>query len=214
LHGWSGTCHQWNDIIDCQEYADDYGFVIICPDGLYDLWYINSPVPEENQFESFFVSDLLPFISGNFRIQQQNIFITGLSMGGHGALYLFAKHPGFFKSAGSLSGLLQLNDWRHHFGIDRVLGLEGKGNDNNLLSLYSVAGNIDRIQSARKKIIVSCGTEDPFYTINTHFVAECKRHDIDVRFVKSAGGHTATYWASAIGQHFDFFRKLTTIVDD
>ena len=213
LHGWSGTYHQWNDIIDCQEYADDYGFIIICPDGLFDSWYIDSPVPGENQMESFFVTELLPFISDNFRIQQQNVFITGLSMGGYGALYLFAMHSDSFKSAGSLSGLLQLDAWRHYYGIDRILGIEGNGKDNKLLSDYSVSGNIDKIKSAHKKIIVSCGTEDPFYTINQTFVTTCKRNNIDVFFTTSPGGHSGAYWASAIGEQFDFFRKLAGGVD-
>lgn len=53
LHGWSGNYHQWDDIINCQEYANDYGTIIVCPDGLYDSWYLNSPVVSENQYESF-----------------------------------------------------------------------------------------------------------------------------------------------------------------
>ena len=213
LHGWSGDYHQWDDIIDCQKYADKYGFIIICPDGLYDSWYINSPAKKEMQFESFFISDLAPFISDKFQTQQQNIFITGLSMGGHGALYLFAMYPAYFKSAGSLSGLLKLNSWDSHYGIDRILGLEKTESDNKLLSDYSVAGNIDKIKSANKKIVVSCGTEDPFYTINTNFNDACKRNNIDILFIKSTGGHTSAYWTLAIGEHFDFFRKLATAVD-
>ena len=214
IHGYSGNYHQWDDMIDCQEYADKYGFIIICPDGLYDSWYINSPAKMEIQFESFFMSDLMPFISDKFRTQQQNTFITGLSMGGHGALYLFALHPASFKSAGSLSGLLQLDSWRNHYGIDQILGLAETENDDQLLSEFSVAGNIDKIKAANKKIIVSCGTEDPFYTINTSFVDDCKSCNIDVRFIKSTGGHTNAYWASAIGDQFDFFRKLATASDN
>lgn len=34
--------------------------------------------------------------------------ITGLSMGGHGALYLSAKHPDLFCLAGSMSGALDM----------------------------------------------------------------------------------------------------------
>ena len=208
LHGWSGNYHQWDDVIDCQEYADKYGFIIICPDGLYDSWYINSPAKKEMQFESFFILDLVPFISDKFRTQQQNIFITGLSMGGHGALYLFAMHPAYFKSAGSLSGLLKLNSRRNQYGIDLILGLEETENDNKLLSDYSVAGNIDKIKSANKQIIVNCGTEDPFYSINTNFVDITKKNNINIIFIESPGCHNYAYWESAIDEQFDFFQKL------
>ena len=208
LHGWSGNYHQWDKIIDCQKFADEYGFIIVCPDGLYDSWYIDSPSQKENQFESFFMSDLSPTIWDNFRVQKQNIFITGLSMGGHGALYLFAKHPTYFKSAGSLSGLLDLNLWHNHYGIYRILGLEKTNNDEQILWEYSVAGNIDEINSANKNIIVSCGTEDPFYEINTTFIEACKKNNINVLFIESPGGHNSVYWSSAIDDHFEFFSRL------
>jgi S-formylglutathione hydrolase FrmB len=35
-------------------------------------------------------------------------FITGLSMGGHGAMYLSAKHPELFSAAGSMSGVADM----------------------------------------------------------------------------------------------------------
>ncbi len=208
LHGWSGNYHQWNDIIDCQKYADEYETIIICPDGLYDSWYINSPSQNENQFEDFFVIDLIPIISANFRIQKQNIFITGLSMGGHGALYLYAHNPAYFKSAGSLSGLLKLNKWRNYYSIKRILGLDDTDDDNELLAKYSVAGNIDKIKTANMEIIVSCGTEDPFYMINIDFVNDCKKDSINILFIEDTGGHNRMYWESAIDSQFDFFHEL------
>ena len=209
LHGWSGSYKQWDNIMDCQSYADNYGFIIVCPDGLYDSWYFNSPVEKESQYEKFFMSDLMPFISENFNIQEQNVFITGLSMGGHGALYLFAKHPSYFKSAGSLSGLLELNLWRNHYGIYRILGLAETDNDEHILWKYSVAGNINEIKSADKNIIISCGTEDPFYEINTNFFDACKKNKINVHFIEDPGGHNSAYWSSTIDDHFDFFSRLT-----
>ncbi|MDZ7742183.1 MAG: alpha/beta hydrolase-fold protein [Bacteroidota bacterium] len=124
LHGWGGNFRHWDLMIDCQEYADRYGFVIVCPDGLYDSWYINSPVQGENQFEDFFFKDLFPFVIDHYRVDADEVFISGLSMGGHGALYLMAKHPEKFTSAGSLSGLLKFQAWQNHYALERVLGLD------------------------------------------------------------------------------------------
>ena len=42
LHGWSGNYLQWNSIIELQEYANAYNFIIACPDGFYDSWYLNN----------------------------------------------------------------------------------------------------------------------------------------------------------------------------
>ena len=208
LHGWSGDFRMWHNMIDCQYYANKYQFIIVCPDGLYDSWYIDSPVESENQYESFFNTELIPTISQKFNIQKDNIFITGLSMGGHGSLYLFEKNPDYFKSAGSLSGLLDLTTWWYHYGINRVLGLTEQNNKKDLLEKYSVTGNIANMKLANKKIIVSCGTEDPFYEINRSFIDSCSTHNIDVSFLQSSGGHNTTYWSTAVNGHFNFFNSL------
>jgi S-formylglutathione hydrolase FrmB len=205
LHGWSGNHKYWNDIIGCQDYANKYEIIIICPDGLYDSWYINSPVSGENKFENFFFNEMVPFISENFKIAENDIYITGLSMGGHGALYLFENNTTYFNGAGSLSGLLELTQWENHYGISRILGLKDSVGDTQILKEYSVSGSIDNLNSINKKIIISCGTEDPFHEINKQFVELCKRKSIDVDFIEKSGGHNSTYWRSAIDDHFLFF---------
>lgn len=209
LHGWSGSYHHWNDMIDCQEYANRYGFIIVCPDGLYDSWYLDSPVKGENQYEQFFEKELIPFINDKYRVQDENIFISGLSMGGHGALYLMEKNPAYFKAAGSLSGLLDLSDWGNQYGIDRVLGISATSKSDNILDKYSVMGNIDPLIKANKPLIVSCGTEDPFYRINVAFTEICKSNLIDIQFIESPGAHNSAYWSSAVRTHFEFFKGLT-----
>jgi putative tributyrin esterase len=91
LHGYSGNYKQWNNIMDAQKYADEYGFIIVCPDGLFDSWYLNSPVKKNSQYESFFFDELYPDIKSKYKVDEKYIFISGLSMGGHGALNLFIK---------------------------------------------------------------------------------------------------------------------------
>jgi len=207
LHGWSGNYHHWDDLIDCQLYSNKYNTIIVCPDGLYDSRYIDSPVKTENKFESFFTQDLVPLISEKYNIDNDSIFITGLSMGGHGALYLFEMNPEYFSSAGSLSGLLDLTNWQKYYGISRILGLSGSENSDEILRSYSVVGNVDKITSSNKKIIVSCGTEDPFLNINRKFVDLCKSNGMEVIYKESPGGHNSTYWRSTIDDHFEFFFK-------
>lgn len=208
LHGWSGYHQYWDEIIGCQSYADKYGFIIVCPDGFYDSWYLNSPVATEDQYEDFFVKELIPLINKRFRTQEDHVFITGLSMGGHGALYLYAQHSNLFMSAGSLSGLLRLSAWRDQFGISRILGLDKTRDDEQVLWDYSVAGKTDQLKSAGKEIILSCGTEDPFYGINVNFTDACRRNNIPFQFIVGPGGHDSTYWHSAIDGHLIFFNGL------
>ena len=121
LHGYSGNYKQWNNIMDAQKYADQYGFIIVCPDGLFSSWYLNSPVKKDWQFESFFFDELYPDIQKKYKVDPQNVFISGLSMGGHGALHLFIQKPELFSGAGSTSGGIKLSDGFGKFGLGDLL---------------------------------------------------------------------------------------------
>ncbi len=206
LHGWSGTYRQWDKIIDCQSYSNEYNTIVVCPDGLYDSWYIDSPKEGENDFVSFFNSDLIPYMSQNYKINHDSIFITGFSMGGHGALYLSQNNPDYFLGSGSLSGLLDLTNWQNHYGISRVLGIEKSENNDKILWDYSVIGNANKLKPI-DKIIISCGSEDAFLTNNNSFVNYGKEVGIDIVFIKNKGSHNAKYWKSAVREHFEFFYR-------
>jgi len=207
LHGWSGNYHQWNDIMDCQKYADKYDFIIVCPDGLYDSWYINSPAIKGSQYSDFFFMDLFPFIKKSYRIDSKNVFITGLSMGGHGALYLFEQHPELFRSAGSISGVLDLTNNRNDYRISDYLGLKNDNTDLNILKSYSVVGNIEKITQSGKEIIFSCGASDPFYSVNNEFRVKCDETKTNATYISNPGAHNYPYWKSNIGSHFKFFKE-------
>ncbi len=88
LHGHSANYKSWSKLADLQALSDQYGMIIICPDGLKKSWYINSPQRDSSQYESFFFKELVPFIHNSYKINLAEIFITGASMGGYGALWV------------------------------------------------------------------------------------------------------------------------------
>jgi len=207
LHGWSGNYAQWNDIVNLDSIANKYGFIIVCPDGFYNCWYLNSPVKKNSQFETFFFKNLVPEIFNKFNIDKNNIFITGLSMGGHGALYLFLRHPGFFKSAGSTSGILDITAFPNNWQISDYLGTyaEHKKRWQRFSDTY-LLGNL---KGKHKKIIVDCGTGDFSYKVNQAFDDSCKADGININFLTSPGVHNSAYWKMSILKHFTFFKELT-----
>ena len=207
LHGWSGSYQQWDDIMDCQDYADKYGFILVCPDGLYDSWYLNSPVLPNSQYADFFFKELMPGINKDYRTDTKNIFITGLSMGGHGALYLFSLHPELFCSAGSLSGGVDLSDCADSYGIPRLLGLKNDESDKAILNKFSVEYNLESIQKSGKEIIFSCGTGDFFYDINNQLRISCDKLGIKATYVSAPGGHDYDFWRTHIKSHMIFFSE-------
>jgi S-formylglutathione hydrolase FrmB len=206
LHGWSGNYKQWHQIINCQRYADAYGFVVICPDGFYDSWYINSPLKPNSQLEDFMVKDFLPSIKRQYRINPNNLFITGLSMGGHGALYLFAKKADEFRAAGSTSGLFDLKFSADKYGLTNLLGFPSQSTETWFRA--SVLGNVEKIARAGKEIIFDCGTEDDFYLVNNELRKKCDELKIKATYISQPGKHDRNYWKKSAKAQFEFFKRI------
>lgn len=204
LHGWSGNYEQWSTITNLQNFSDAYNFVIACPDGFYDSWYVNSEL-KQIRFEDFFIKDFLPKLKKEYSLDTNNFFITGLSMGGHGAITLFLKHPGYFKSAGSTSGILDLTHfpdrWSIKDGIGSIKDFPQLWQNNSAFFL------LDSAKIGNKKLFVDCGTEDFAYPVNLNFVKKCQDLGYNFKFISIPGTHSHKHWRKMIPKHFDFFYK-------
>lgn len=207
LHGWSGNYSQWNDVTEgLQKYADKYQFIIVCPDGFYDSWYLDSPINPRSRYETFFINELLPHIKSKFHTDTSNIFITGLSMGGHGAMLMLLKHPGIFKSAGSASGILDITEFPDRWSMLNALGKYSEKPEN--WKKNSDIFLLDNIKGLDKEIIFDCGTEDFAYNVNKRFNERCIALKIRATFISQPGNHSRQYWNKTIDNHFRFFRNL------
>lgn len=206
LHGWSGNYKQWNQITNLQQYADDNGFIIVCPDGLYDSWYVDSPIKPNQKWETFFLDNLMPEVKQKYNVNDSAIFITGLSMGGHGALLMFLKHQKLFKSAGSCSGVVDLRvAAKGDVGVKQTFG-ELKQNAKTY-SEFSVIDNINSLVRSNKQIIFDCGTEDHLYGINNELRKKCDELKIKATYISSPGEHNYEYWKKAIHLQMEFFKQ-------
>ncbi len=207
LHGYSGNYKQWDQIMNAQKYADEYNFVIICPDGLFNSWYINSPAKANSQFEDFFYKELYPSIAKRPEVNAEKIFISGLSMGGHGALYLFSKRPELFKSAGSTSGGVNLLDGVGKWGLNDLLGSQDRNDE--VWNSFSVMSWIDNLKGNSKPFIFDCGSGDFFYASNNKLKEKVDALKLNATYISQPGAHNRAYWAKSIKQHMDFFKALT-----
>ncbi len=206
LHGWTGNYKQWSREINLKEYASKYDWIIVTPDGFYDSWYVNSPIKKNVQFETFFWNDLIPKLFRLYLIDKSKIFISGLSMGGHGAMTLFLKHPNFFLSAGSTSGILDLTFFPDRWSIRKAIGSIEKYPD--VWKKNSAYYLLENIAGTNKQIIFDCGTEGFAYEVNRRFFEKCRRLKIKATFISQPGKHTHSYWKKSIKEHFFFFNEL------
>lgn len=207
LHGYGGNYKQWSKVVDLQEFANKYNCIIACPDGLKDSWYFDSPIQRDSKFESFFIEKYLPYLKENFQVDTNGIFITGLSMGGHGALYLFLRHPELFASAGSTSGTLDLNysSLKYSSLSDKL----GEYNDNiDRFNKYSCINNLEKIKFSEKPIIFDCGNLDHLYQANKKFKQKCDSLRINAFYFSFPGRHNRMYWRKSIEYHFIYFHRI------
>src|SRR5687768_17361387 len=109
LHGFGGNYSNWiRRVPELQSYADEYKVVIVCPDGEFGSWYYDSPVDSSMRYETYVAKEIPAFIEANYPVIRDRSAraITGLSMGGHGGLFIGFRHANFFSACGSMSGAL------------------------------------------------------------------------------------------------------------
>lgn len=209
LHGYGGDYKQWSKITDLQALANQYKTYIICPDGQYDSWYFDSPKQKKSEYESFFVKELYPEILKSYKIDSNNIFISGLSMGGHGAFYLFLRHPEMFNAAASTSGTLDLNSSSLKYSsLSNKLGAYNSNKD--VFNKYSCINLLENIKFTEKPIFFDCGYQDHLYKSNLEFWEKAKSLRVNAVFKQSRGRHTSNYWSNSIIWHFVFFEEIKT----
>ena len=125
LHGYDGWYSNW--IIRAPElinYADQYQTLIVCPDGAKSSWYFDSPIDTAYRYETHVVTELVNYIDKNYKTiaDKNHRAITGLSMGGHGGLFLGFRHSNFFGACGSMSGGADLSYSRNKFDVMKRIG--------------------------------------------------------------------------------------------
>jgi hypothetical protein len=87
---------EWNLVEDLREKGELQDFLIATPEGRASF-YINAKDGKE-RYEDFLVQEFFPFIEKHYRVSpgRANRAISGISMGGFGALHLAFRHPQLF----------------------------------------------------------------------------------------------------------------------
>ncbi len=207
LHGWSGKYSAWSKKTNLGILADKYDFIIVCPDGGYAGWYLDSPLKKDSQYETYIAKEVVKYIDENFQTIADSTgrFITGLSMGGQGAIRLIAKYPNVFNAAGSMSGVMDLNESTKKYGIVKLLG-EFETNT-ELWQNESCLKIVEKLKGKNKGILIDCGIDDRFIEGNRVIHKKMINLKIKHDYVERPGGHSWDYWTNALEHHLLFFLK-------
>ena len=205
LHGYDGDYRNWADKTSLEAVASTYSMIIVCPDG-QDSWYVDSPIDPKMQFETYVYKELVTYIDDHFRTIPDPKFraITGLSMGGHGALTLAFKHPDVFGSCGSMSGCVDITQCADKWKIAQRLGdyAQNKAAWESRSALLMVTNLKPGLN-----IIIDDGTGDVFYKMNLQMHEALLQKNIPHDFTIRPGAHTWDYWVNSLDYHALFFAK-------
>lgn len=207
LNGYSGDCDSWLKLRpDLPELADRYGFVLVMPSGM-DSWYLDSPVRPDMQMASFFTKELIPSIDALYDIDPTRRGITGLSMGGHGALTLAMDNPGLFAAAASMSGGVDIRPFGERWKIKELLGPIEEYPER-----WDAATAATRVDSLKEKnpdlkIFFDCGEDDFFRDVNVALHESLLKAGFPHDYRSAPGSHTGEYWALSILYHLVFFNE-------
>jgi len=212
LHGAGGKYSDWvTAVADKQELpklADLYDVMIVCPDGNETGWYFDSPIDSTYKYETYISSELVSYIDSHYSTKKDRSgrAITGLSMGGHGALYLAFRHQDVYGACGSMSGGVDLRPFPESWDIAKRLGKYSEYPErweaNSVINLtYLLTPN-------HLAIIFDCGSSDFFYQVNKNLHEKLLELNIPHDFTVRPGGHTWDYWSNSIKYHMLFFSNF------
>jgi S-formylglutathione hydrolase FrmB len=208
LHGYGGNYANWvRRVPQLQELADKNRMIIVCPDGAIGSWYFDSPVDSTIRFETYVSQEIPAYIDGKYKTiaDRKHRAISGLSMGGHGALFLAFRHSETFGACGSMSGALNVSQITRGFSMDKLLGDTIK--NSKYYNDWSVLNVIDKYPKDSLAIIIDCGTEDFIFQMSKATHDKMMRLKIPHDYIERPGKHDWQYWANAVKYQVLFFRE-------
>ena len=148
------------------------------------------------------------FTDKNYRtVQSRNgRAIAGLSMGGHGALFLAWRHKDVFGAAGSMSGGVDFRKSKNKYNISKKIGPYDEYPER--WDSLTVINNVSNIKKAKLAIIMDCGVTDPFIQMNRAFHDSLLKAEVPHDYIERPGTHGWQYWDNAVKYQMLFFNEF------
>ncbi|HEY0272285.1 MAG TPA: alpha/beta hydrolase family protein [Chitinophaga sp.] len=188
-----------------EQQADLHHWLFVCPDG-NNSWYWDSPVDSNFRYETFISKELPAYIDAHHATlaNRSGRAITGLSMGGHGALFNAIRHPDVFGAVGSMSGGVDIRPFPDNWDIAKRIGKLDSAAHN--WDAYTVMEQLSRLQPGALAITFDCGVKDFFHTVNRNLHEKLLAMGIDHDYTERPGEHNWDYWDNSIQFQLLFFQ--------
>ncbi len=183
-------------------------------------WYIND---DQNnvRYEDMFVQEFIPYIDKTYRTRPKKEFrgVSGLSMGGWGALVYSIRHPDVFAACAAFSAavwtdedFVSMEEKAYLFMLGPVFGPKHVGRDRltaHYLSYSPLAlaktASVDVLKKVR--YYIDCGDDDFLFKGNSALHVALTDRKIPHEFRVRDGGHAWSYWRTGIADGLAFIGR-------
>ena len=205
LHGSGGDYTDWTANSHIGKLANRYHVILVMHDSSNESWYIDSPINPQSLYETYVGTEVVTIIDGHFRTiaTKRARAITGLSMGGFGALQIPPGRPDKFGAAGSISGAVDPRGCEDEPGIDQGFGDPASHADfwNNA----AIVENARSFSGAHIALTIDCGVNDSLVQSNRTLHERLIELGVPHDYAERPGGHTWKYWSNAVQYQVLFF---------
>lgn len=209
----------WDLIQDLRQQGKISDFLIVAPEGKASF-YINS-ADGRVRYSDFFITEFIPYVESHYSVRRERSAraITGVSMGGYGALRFAFAYPQLFSAVSAQSAALITSPPREmdaamHSGsmLSRLLG-NVFGNPINVAHWNQnspfVLAKQNRPGIAKLAIYFNCGDQDEFGfengagALHKQLQSEGIRHE----FHLYPGNHSAAYFLGHLDEVMEFHSR-------
>ncbi len=215
LHGTNATAYDWIKALSIERYATARSIAVVMPS--CDNSYFCDMKYGYRQY-TYLMEELIPYCRKMFRLSEkrEKNFVSGLSMGGYGAMRTALLNPDVFAAAAPMSGVFDIYDCWCGGSLgnsDKTIPITVWGEDyENVLKLpeYDLYKMVESFESSGRQkpwIYQCCGTEDFLNADNNKFREFMSGRGFRYEFEQWKGAHTWDFWDEALPKVFDFFKK-------
>ena len=204
LHGAGDTHAKWMVKTGIEALADEYGVIVVCPDGGRTSWYFDSPVDPSYQYDTFVAKECVAYVDKHYRTRADRFSraLCGNSMGGHGSLVLAIRNRDAFSIAVPLSGGVDIRPFPDNWDIKKRLGSIETHAEN--WEKYTAINLAKGLKEGELAISIDCGDADFFLEVNRTLHAQLLEDAISHEYAEHPGGHDWSYWDKAIERQMPF----------
>lgn len=203
LHGAWDRNTVWSDRLhdELARLAAEQRVILALPDGEPFGYWLDATEKPGSALASWFLDELVPFVDRQLPSNGRRA-ISGLSMGGHGALTLALARPGTFLAATSMSGVVDLTEGRS----EHLVPLLGELETHREAYLARSALHLVEAEPERARdlvIALTCGEKDRLWPANVRLHEALGAKGVPHTWTPQPGGHTWDVWSAALPLHAD-----------